>query len=235
MTVSFTRTRNQIADLVLRKVGVAVAGVTAASADAQIIYDAIDMRLKEMHRLGLYWRKVNARPVEFTLPASTISASAASVGDMLYPVSLYVTVNSLDEPVAIISPTEYASIENKTQTGEPEKAMWTGNQSAEFIVWPIPTASRTLKLTYEAITTDTSASAAADIDVAMIRWMKDIIAYDVGDDFEVSEDKMMRFEREAIIAERNIRKLGNPKVSLTPVAVDDWSSSRRSNRDYRLP
>lgn len=232
MSTSFTRTRNQIADLVLGKLGVAVAGVTADSAYQVLVYEALDMRLKEMHRLGVYWRKVTQRAVSFPVVANTVSVSASAVADILYPIALTLNIGSVEDRVDIISYTEYAKIPDKTRQGNPDRAMWTGNVSGEFILYPIPIQNSTMSLVYEKITDDSSASAGADIDVSMIRWMKDILAYDLGDQFEIDEAKMARFEREAAIAERNIRKLGNPKVSLATVAVDDWTSTRRARSDY---
>ena len=47
MTTSFTRTRTQIAQRVLGKV-IKIGAQTAISADADTVYEALDLRLKEM-------------------------------------------------------------------------------------------------------------------------------------------------------------------------------------------
>lgn len=231
MATSFTRTRKQLADMVLRKLGVLAAGGADVSADLDVCYEAIDLRVKEYHRLGIFWRKVDEVPYNFSLTANVASASATA--DILFPIKMTVTDGSNDEPVDIIGIKEYASIEQKSETGRPTKALWKGG--AEFLFHPIPTASATAKLVYEKIADDTSAGAAPDVEVSMLRWMKDIITYDVGDDFGQDDTKMQRFFRESQIAERNIRMLNAERKAFTVIAVDDWDDRLdRRRSDYGM-
>lgn len=226
MTTSFTRTRTQIAQRVLGKV-IAQGATTAASADYETVYEAIDLRLKEMHKMGIFWRKVTSVPVTFSLTAGINSASAGG-GDILFPIKMTYTNGTNDDPVYIIGATDYAAIEDKTRSGDPEKALWKGG--TEFLFYPVPVADGTAKLLYEKIADDTSAGAAIDIDVSMIRCMVDIIKYDVADDYGVGEDKQGRWRVECEKAERDIRKLGAQHVDLMPVAVDDFDSRQPNSR-----
>jgi len=211
--------------MVLRKLGLS----TVVSADADIVYEAIDLRLKEAHRLGIVWRKVDTLPLSFTVSAGVNSASASV--DIQFPISLHIVDNSQDEPVEIISPPKYAAIMDKTETGLPTMAVW--DRSAKFTFWPVPLSNTTAKLTYERIHDDTSAGAVIDSDVAMLRWWKDIIAYDIADDFGVEEAKINRLAQESIRAEINIRKLNVLRVDYEPVAVDDFDNLRFQNEtDY---
>jgi len=230
MTYSFTRTREQLAAAVLRKLGVLGAGETATSDDLTVVYEAIDLRLKEMHRLGVFWRNVSSTPLSFSITSGVNSASASV--DILFPIAMTVLDNSADEPVMLIGKVDYAKIENKADSGVPIYAMWNG--SASFTLWPVPSVSTTAKLTYETIADDTAASTAPDVDVSMLRWLKDIVAYDVADDFGIDEAKMSRWLQESLIAERNIRKLGVERVDYTDVAVDDYAprSNSRTKHDW---
>ena len=225
MTTSFTRTREQIATKVLSKITQSGAN-SVSSTDAALIYEALDLRLKEMHKLGIYWRKVNKTPLEFTITANINSASASA--DILFPVAMHLTDTSNEAELRIIGALEYASIPNKLDSGIPEKVLWNG--SAEFIFWPVPTSNTTAKLTYEKIADDTAASTSPDVDQSMLKSLIDIIAYDVGDDFGVPEGKMNRWAVAAEMAERNIRKLGVQKVDLSMVVIDDYNV--RSPSDY---
>lgn len=238
MTTTFTRTTAQLADMVLRKLGVLGSGlsVSAAASDVTIVTEAIDLWIKQAHREGIVWRKVNKRPLSFTIPANTISASAASVADVLFPISMHVVVDSVDEPVDIIGPMEYADISDKSYQGPPTKALWTGSASAEFIFWPIPTVATTAKLVYEAIPDDTTVGAAIDVDVSNLRWIKDIIAYNLSDEYEIPEDKIQRWQKEAQYAELQLRKLGSLRIDFKPVKADDFDSripEARGIIDYR--
>jgi hypothetical protein len=238
MSTSFTRTTAQLADMVLRKLGVLGSGlsVSSAASDVTIVTEAIDVWIKQAHREGIYWRKVTKRPLSFTIPANTASASAASVGDMLFPISMHVMVNSVDEPVDIIGPMEYADISEKSFQGPPTKALWTGSASAEFIFWPIPTVATTAKLIYEAIPDDTTANAAIDVDVSNLRWVKDIIAYNLADEYEVPEAKIQRWAKEAEFAMVKLRKLNALRVDPKIVPVDNFDArvpDARGIIDYR--
>ena len=230
MSVSFTRTRNQLADLVLGEMGAKANGATADSADAVLIYEAIDLRLKELHKDGIIWRKVTAVPAEFSLSAGTNSASATA--DILFPLKLTVRDVSLDAPVQIISPVQYAAIDIKDEVGIPVKAMWKGG--SEFLFWPVPLEATTAKLLYEKIMDDTSASAAPDVDVAMMRSLKNLVRFDVADHWGKAETTIARWERVAKEAEKIIRKVNALRVDSKTVAVDNFDDMPDNNQtDYQ--
>jgi len=233
MTTSFSLTRTAIAQRVLSKVTKVPNDRSMESVDAELVYQAIDLRLKEMSKLGTFWRKVTAVPVSFSLTSGIASASAGA-GDILWPVAMTFRDGEDDIPIDIIGKTEFAAIEDKGSRGTPKKALWTGG--SEFMFVPIPNEDGTAKLLYEKIADDTSAGAAVDIEVSMIRAMIDVIKYDVADDYGVGEDIQRRWQAEARMAEIDIRKLGAQRISLTAVAVDDFDGrapgSRRSGVGY---
>ncbi len=224
MTTSFTRTRTQIATRVASKV---LKDASAISSDLDLIYEALDLRLKELHKKGTFWRKVTSVPVTFSLGASVASASAGA-GDILFPIRVTFSNGSTDDPVALIGYREYAEIEDKSRTGNPIKALWKGG--SEFLFYPVPSADGTAKLLYEKIADDTSAGAAIDIDVAMIRPMIDLIKYDVADDWGIDEQTLVRWRAEAIQAEKDIRTLGIQRVDYEPVRVDDFDARQPYSR-----
>lgn len=228
MTTSFTRTRTQIAQRVLGQV-IKIGANTAATAEYDTVYEAIDLRLKEMHKLGIFWRKVTTVPVTFSLGAGINSASAGA-GDILFPLKMTFTNGTDDDPVDIIGYRQYAEIPDKARTGNPHKAMWKGG--TEFLFYPVPVSNGTAKLLYEKIADDTTANTAIDVDVSMIRAMVQIVKYDVADDFGIAEQTQQRWMAEALKAERDIQKLGSPRVDFAPVAVDDWNTQRNTETDY---
>jgi len=219
MTTAFSLTRTQIANRVLAKVTKVTNDRSMASVDAELVYQAIDLRLKEMSKMGTFWRKVTAVPVSFSLTAGTLSASAGAA-DILWPVVMTFSDGDDDLPIAIIGKTEYAAINDKGRQGTPTQALW--ESPTKFMFYPVPSVDGTAKLLYEKIADDTSAGAAVDIEVSMIRPMIDIIKYDVADDYGVDESIQRRWQAEARMAEIDIRKLGAQRISLTAVAVDDF-------------
>ena len=228
MTTSFTRTRLQIAQRVLGKVTkMSPAQASVASADLDTVYEAIDLRLKELHKRGIFWRKVTTVPVTFSL-SSSIATASAGAGDVLFPMKVTFTNGSIDEPVYLIGIREYAEIEDKGRIGNPEKVLWKGG--SEFIFYPVPGSNGTAKLLYEKIADDTSAGAAIDVDVSMIRPMMDIIKYDVADDYGVPEVTIGRWAVEAEKAWRDIKALGAQHVDYEPVAVDDFDNRQPNAR-----
>lgn len=232
MTTSFTRTREQLAAMVLAKLKRQGGSSNNTNAELSDVYEAIDLRLKEMHRLGIFWRKVTSVPVTFSLSAGVATCSAGA-GDLLFPIKVTFRNNAVDDPVEIIGRTQYAVIEDKTYSGNPTKIMWKGG--SEFVTWPVPLYNGTCDLLYEKIADDTAASTAPDIDVSMLRWLKDVIAFDLADTFGVPEARYLRMAKESEIAERRIRALA---VEHTDIAIVQVEPQRRHEatgvrRDWR--
>lgn len=221
MTISFTRTREQVAQLVLGKIQ-QVQPTAVISADMDTVYEAIDLRLKEMHVLGTYWRNVPKTPLSFQVTNNVKSASATV--DVLFPISMAIVDGDRDSAVKIIGAREYNAITDKEATGVPTTAVWKG--SAEFIFHPVPITDTTARLTYEKIADDTAAATTPDVDVAMLRSLCDLVKYDLVDQFGVPEDKANRWMKEAAMAERRIRNLSVERVDYTTVSVDELDSRR---------
>ncbi len=221
MTTSFNLTRTALAQRILGQV-IKIGAQTAISADQDTVYQALDLRLKEAHKLGLYWRKVTPVPVTFSLTASVATASAGA-GDILLPLNVTWSNGTLDDPIDIIGYPEYAAIENKTQLGTPDRVMWKGG--TEFVFWPVPSANGTAKLLYEKIADDTSAGSVIDVDPAALLCIIRMVRYDIADDYGINEQTQMRWMKEALQAERDMKKLGAPRKSNAPVQVDSYDTS----------
>ena len=231
MATSFNRTRTQLAQRILGQV-IKIGAITATSAHASLVYEALDLRLKEIHKLGVFWRKVTSVPVTFSL-SSSIATASAGAGDILFPLKVTFTNSGNDDPVSIIGRREYAAISEKSKVGNPEKVMWKGD--SEFVFWPVPGSNGTAKLLYEKIADDTSAGAVIDVDVSMLRSIIAMVKYDIADDFGIQEATQNRWMAEAEKAERNIQKLSAQRTDYEAVAVDDWASDRNVETDYGWP
>lgn len=206
-TYTFTRTREQLRDSILRKLGVLARGETADSEDANIVYEAMDLRLKEMHAKGVLWMNVAAAASNLTLVAST--ATVAATADVLYPVSVALRIDGEDKPLEIISHRQYQAIQDKTEEGEPEVVFFSGGV---YYFWPVPSTGYTAKQTYQQIAADTVASTAPDVQVGMLRSFKNIVAYDLVDDFMVSDQiKIARMKSESDEGMRTIYALNQER------------------------
>jgi hypothetical protein len=218
-TYSFTRTLPQMQKLVLRKLGVLGAGETPSSDDAELVNEAIDLRLKELHALGVLWFNVAGATTNLALVGDTATVSLSAITDFLFPVSVKLRVGDEDQPVDIISHWQYQNISNKSETGEPEQVFFSGS-TAYF--WPTPDTNYTAKLTYQAIAADTNNPDAPDVPVSMMRSLVTLVAYDCADAYGTPEPSLLRLQAEAKEAEKTIRTLNSQRVDSTPVEVDHF-------------
>lgn len=216
-TYSFTRTLPQFQKMVLRKLRVISDSETPDADQTAVVNEATDLRLKELHTLGVLWFNVAGAATSRTLTASSASHSLAAVTDFLFPVSLNLVVGAEEYPVEIISHREYQEIQSKTETGEPEKAFFSGST---IYLWPVPNTDCTAKLTYQAIAADTNSPDAPDVSTSMLRSLAILVAADCADDFGVPEARLQRLLIEAQAAERTLRILNTERVNNTTVAPD---------------
>lgn len=216
-TYSFTRTLPQFQKLVLRKLRHLDPSETPNADDAALVNEATDLRLKELHALGVLWFNVAGAATDLALTAGVATKSLSAVTDFLFPVSMAVRIGGEDVAMDIISHREYQAIKGKADTGEPEKVMFSGG-TAYF--WPVPDVAYTVKLTYQAIAADTNSPDAPDVETAMLRSLVTLVAADLIDDFAIPEARAQRLLLEAQAAERTLRTLNTEKVDSTRVEVD---------------
>lgn len=218
-TYSFTRTLPEIVGIVLRKLGALGIDETASAEDKAVVREAVDLRLKELHALGVLWFNVSGAATDLALTSGTATASLSAITDFLFPVSVKLRVGSDDQGVDIISHREYQAIENKTDRGEPSKVFVSGG-TAYF--WPVPDANYTAKLTYQAAAEDTTAAGAPDVPASWMRSLAAVVAGDLVDDFDVPEPKASRLMAAQRDALKTIRILNTEPVDSVPVSMSAY-------------
>jgi hypothetical protein len=154
------------------------------------------------------WMNVSGAQSSLSLVSGTATVSAAA--DVLYPVSVSLTISGEDKPLEIIGHRQYQAIPEKADTGEPEVVFFAGGV---YRFWPVPDANYAGKHTYQQIAADTVASTAPDVEVAMMRSLKNIVAYDLIDEFNLQDQlKIARMRLESDEGMRTIRALNQERT-----------------------
>lgn len=218
-TYTFTRTLTQFRDMVLRKLRVLDPRQTATGVQTELVDEALNLRLKEMHALGTLWFNVSGATSDVALVAGTATASLAAITDLLFPISANLRVGSDDKPIDIITHRQYQALPNKADRGEPEKVFVSAGVA---YFWPTPGANYTVKLTYQAIAADAEDGAAPDVSTGMLKALATLVAADLIDDFAVPEARAQRLLAQAVQAERVVLMLNSPRVDATPVEFEAY-------------
>ena len=216
-TYTFSRTREQVRDMIARKIGIKEAGQDLNGEDSEIVFEAMNLRLKELHRLGLLWWQIGGAETSVTITGGTATATIAAT-DYLLPVSLMLTVGTEQQPIDIIGHREYQAIPDKATTGTPEKAYING---ATIRLYPVPLTSGTAMLTYESIAADLEGATAPDLPVEMVRALACVVAADLLDDYDaIDPNKAARIMSSVEPAMRTIRALNAQRVDSTNVTPE---------------
>ena len=188
-TYAFALTREQMARKVLGKLGALDPNETTSAQDLAGVSDAMDMRLKELHALGILWFNVSGAQTDVALTGGTATASLAALTDFLFPVSMMIAVGNDQFPIEIIGHADYQSIQDKASQGEPARVFIAGS-TAYF--YPVPQISYTAKLTYQAIAADAEIAQPLDLGAGMARSFIDVVAGDLIDEYQVQEPQASR-------------------------------------------
>lgn len=188
-TYVFALTREQMARKVLGKLGVLDTHESTSAHDLFVVTDAMDLRLKELHALGILWFNVAGSQTSVALTAGVSTASLSAITDFLFPVSMMLTVGTSQYPLEIIGHAEYMAIQDKATQGEPEQVFISGT-TATF--YPVPAQNYTAKLTYQAIAADSETSQPLDLGSGMARAFIDVVAGDLVDEYQVQEPQASR-------------------------------------------
>ncbi|MEY4427849.1 MAG: hypothetical protein RLZZ182_538 [Pseudomonadota bacterium] len=216
-TYTFTRTRAQLSAKILRTLGVADSTGACSPEDLAIVAEAMDMRLKELHALGILWWNVSGATTDLALTSGNASATIATT-DFLFPVTMNLRVGTEDQHIEIIDHRTYQAIPNKSDTGEPEMVFVNGSAC---LFWPTPDANYTVKMTYEAIAADTESGSAPDVRTECLRALSSLIEGDLVDTFDVPEPKASRLVARASSAIQTIHALTQQRVE-SKTTAPDW-------------
>jgi hypothetical protein len=220
MSYTFTRTIPQMVEIVLRKLGALGIGETVSPEDKAVVREAIDLRLKELHGLGVLWYNVAGATTDLVLTGGVATKSLSAITDFLFPVTVKLRVGTEDREVDIISHREYHDIDNKADAGEPEKVFFAPGGTAYF--WPVPQTGYTAKMTYQAIAEDTTSTGVPDIPASMMRALSAVVAWDLLEEFEVVGAKAASLTQQGKDAEKTIRTLNTERVDITPVEMTSF-------------
>lgn len=215
-TFTFTRTREQLRDAILRKLGRLAIGQSVPSEHSTIVYEAMDLRLKELHAKDALWFDVSGAQtdVAMTQGSNTVALGA----NVLYPLTLAISVDGKDQPIDLVGHREFQKIRTKTETGQPTKALFSGGA---LYLWPVPNMNYTAKMTFQSVAADTAPATAPDVDTGMLRSFKNIVAYDLVDDFMLTnEAKIARMRADAEEGMKTILELNQQKTDNTTVTAE---------------
>ena len=215
-TYTWTRTREQLRDMILRKLGVIGASDIAAAEDAALVYEAMNARLKELQTLHVLWWNVAGAQTSLPLTAGDESAAVTAL-DFLYPVTMSVTVGTEEVPVRIADHREYQAVPDKTQQGTPEMVFVDG---ATCRFWPVPNTNTTAQMTYQAISADLETGVAPDVPPGAMRAFSLLVAGDLVDEFGLTGEKAARLTARQAESMRTLRMIGKQQVDSASVVAE---------------
>lgn len=217
-TYAFTRTMEQMRDMIGRKVGAKSDGQDLDAESSAIIQEAMHLRMRELQALGIQWHQVTPAQASVSLVAGTATASLSALTDFLFPISAMLVVGTSQQPVEIIGHRAYQAIQEKTEQGEPSCVYIAGGTA---YLWPVPNANGTLKFTYEAEPDDLVSATALDMPIELLRSFAILCSFDLLNDFQLKGDMALRITAQVPMAERTIRKLTAERVDSQTV-TPEW-------------
>ncbi len=193
MATSWNLTRLQIATKVLQKLGTLARGETPDPDDSELVYDQLDMLLKELPIHGYSWPKtVSGQATLLLLAATQATALPADYFPGTAMVS-YLDSSSNEVPLDLVTLEQWNKIPRKSEPGDYPRFGYIDNFNV-LHTYPVQTAQRTAKLVYQQIADDTTA--VGGVDLSQI-WLKGLIyglAAALGDEFGASSDQIIRWE-----------------------------------------
>jgi hypothetical protein len=215
-TYTYSRTFEQLRDMIGRKLGVKESGQALPTEEAEIIEEGIELRLKELHALGVLWWQVAPVETDITLTAGV--ESAALPADFLFPVSAVLMQGAQRNSLDIVSKAGFFALPDRTAVGAPERAFFGGGVVR---LNPVPQDAYTLRIAYQAIAADTETGQPADIPVEALRAFSIVVAHDLADDFAVDPQTMQRLQMQAPGALLTIRTLNHQRAT-TSTIQPEW-------------
>lgn len=225
MTIVWSLLRERICDKALEKCGVLGPGDPFNPDDRNICLEALDGILKNLLWYGYSWPK--------TVSSSTPLSCLANIQTKTLPADYY--TGAVFKYVDVTNPLQPLEIELPIQTGDqwrdiPNKLATAVRPDRVFVdnfniawLWPIQTVAITVNLYYQAVIADSVVNSNTPLDSPWMLGLVYGVAAEVGDEFNVPDNKLARFEAKwAMQRTLGIMNEGAPLPDR--VSVDDYSS-----------
>lgn len=193
MSVTWNLTRERIADKALEKCGRLGIGRPATASDRSLCLEALDSVLKNLLWRGYSWPKTASASVPLSLTSNL--ASIALPQDYYTGGRVnYVDASGNEVPLPLpITAEEWRLTPLKTTQASYPVKVYIDNFN---VLWPYPRTNQTvtLNLYYQKVISDSSANSNVDLDSPWILGLVYGVAAEIGDEFNVDEKKLARFE-----------------------------------------
>lgn len=218
MSITWTLLRERVCDKALEKCGVLGAGEQVDVDDRNVCLEALDGILKNLLWYGYSWPK--------TLSGSTPLSCLANVQTKVLPADFYtgadfkyVDSSSNEIELPILTADQWRDITNKAQKAAYPDRVYVDNFNVLWL-WPIPNQNITINCYYQAVITDSVLNTAAPLDSPWVLGLIYGVCCEVGDEFNVPQDKMARFEAKWAM-QRNLGIMNEGAPLPDRVSVDD--------------
>lgn len=194
-TVDWTLTRERIADKALEKCGRLGVGRIVSADDRNLCLEALDGILKNLLWYGYSWPK--------TISAFTALSCLATVASKTLPQDFYggatfkyVDASGNEVPLPLMSTEQWRAITLKSGTNAQAAYPYRVYVDNFNVLWlnPIPNQNITINCYYQKVTADSTVGASVDLDSPWMLGLVYGVSCEVGDEFNVDDKKMQRFE-----------------------------------------
>lgn len=191
-TVDWNLTREEVAARALRKCRVLGAAEQPDPDDLALALESLDAILKNLQWYGYSWPKrvSGSQSLSYVTPNASMALPLDYYGQ---PMLTYVNASSQEIGLYQATPEEWKSIVLKTQQADYPDRYYIDNFNKLWL-YPVPNQNLTLQLYYEKVIDDTVTNTPVFLDSPWILGLTYGVSADIGDDFNVSEAKLTRFE-----------------------------------------
>lgn len=217
MSVTWSLTRERIADKALEKCQALASGGTSDAADRSLALEALDGILKELAWFGYSWPKTvsGQAALTFTAATQTVNLPADFYGNAIITY-LDASLNEIGLPLVTLL--EWNRIVRKTDTAAYPISGFLDNFNVLWL-WPIQTANVTAKISYQKVIDDTAASTTPNLSSAWTLAVATGVAAEIGDEFGVPVTKLDRWGKKwAYLRNLGIQNQSYPEVDRVTVS-----------------
>lgn len=186
--------------------------------DQEMCLRALNGILKELPLHGIGWPKVSSANAAVTWNVLTPSVVSFPTDYFGVPVLKYTDQNARLQLLQPIRKVEFERLDSAATARYPLYFYEAPDRS--IYLWPTPTQDPVLRLTYQAIVSDATATASPDIQQAYLNGLQYWVAEEVKIKFEVSQ-ALSAAIREKFLEKRNLMVQWSVEMAPISMSVDD--------------